>query len=221
LLLVLAQQCMAAEHSAYVALTSNYVHRGVTQSDNNPAIQLGVDTAFDTGFFVGAWGSSVDITFNTIHSRDIELNFYGGYTHDVSDRWTIAAQVVAYIYPHQTGPINYDYEEYSLAGNFDDRIWLEFAYSPDLYHTGFSTTNIELFSEVPLTKRWSLSGGIGRYNTSGLSGRSYNYWQLGITRALTWADIDFRYHDTDTWVAFVSSPQRARAQFEVKLQIPF
>jgi uncharacterized protein (TIGR02001 family) len=218
---LLAGPCVAADYSAYAALTTNYVYRGVTQSDNAAAIQLGIDAVTENGFFLGAWGSTVDIEFGSTGGRDIELNFYGGYSRNVSDRWTVAAQAVMYVYPGQTGSIDYDYEEYSLTANLDDRIWLEFAYSPDLYHSGSSTTNIELFSERPLSSRWTLSGGIGHYDTSDLSGRSYNYWQLGVTRSMEWAELDFRYHDTDDWVPVVSNPQRAKAQIEVKLQVPF
>lgn len=47
--------------SANVALTSNYVFRGVSQTDNGPAIQGGFDYEYTPfGLYAGVWASNVD-----------------------------------------------------------------------------------------------------------------------------------------------------------------
>jgi hypothetical protein len=46
-----------AEISANVQLTSDYVFRGVSLSDNNPAIQGGLDWSNDQ-FYAGTWASN-------------------------------------------------------------------------------------------------------------------------------------------------------------------
>ena len=130
-MLLLASQCLsAAEFSGYATLKSDYVRRGITQSDGNPAFQLGADVNFENGLFVGLWGSTVDITNGPSRKRNVEVDYYAGYVIDVSESWQFSAGVVAYTYPGQTGNVDYDYEEYSLGGNYEDRIWLEVAYSP-------------------------------------------------------------------------------------------
>ena len=51
----------SADLSGYLVLTSDYVWRGVTQSDVNPAVQLGGDITFDSGIYAGLWASTIDI----------------------------------------------------------------------------------------------------------------------------------------------------------------
>lgn len=220
-LLFISANSSAAEFSGYVALTTDYVKRGVTQSDSDPALQLGAELSFKNGLFLGAWGSTIDITNGPSRQRDLELNYYAGFVFDVSNSWQLSIGAVAYDYPGQTGTIDYGYLEYSMGANFSDFIWIDVAYSSDLYHTGRSTTNIELYAERPVGKIWSIGGGAGHYDTSSLTGRSYQYWQLGITASLKWADIDLRAHDTDGWVPIVSTPDRARSRIVLKIQIPF
>lgn len=210
-----------AEIGGYVSLTSDYVRRGVTQSDGDPALQVGGDLRFDSGFFLGAWASTVDISRSPDRERDLEVDYYAGYALDASERWQFTAMVVLYTYPGQTGPIDYDYEEYSITSNYNDRLWIEYSYSPDLYHSNRSAQNIDVYAEWPLNSRWSIGLGAGHYDTSDLNDSQYTYWQIGITRAFAWADLDFRYHDTDTAVPFVSSPRWADSRVAITLQIPF
>jgi uncharacterized protein (TIGR02001 family) len=221
-MLLLASQCLsAAEFSGYATLKSDYVRRGITQSDGNPAFQLGADVNFENGLFVGLWGSTVDITNGPSRKRNVEVDYYAGYVIDVSESWQFSAGVVAYTYPGQTGNVDYDYEEYSLGGNYEDRIWLEVAYSPDLYNTGLSSTNIDLYAEWPINRVLAIGGGAGYYDTSNLTGRTYRYWQLGVTASLRSVDIDLRVHDIDTWVPILTTPDQAKSRIALTLQIPF
>ena len=219
--LVLGQGALAAEFGGYVALTTDYVKRGVTQSEGNSALQLGGDVNFANGIFLGAWGSTADIYNGPGRQRDREVNYYVGYAMDVTNSWRVSAYAVAYQYPGQSGEINYNYREYSVSGNYDDWLWAEFSYSPDLYHTGLSSTNVDLFAEWPLNSVWSIGAGTGRYDTSNLTGSAYQYWQLGVTGSFNWADVDFRVHDTDKTVPIVSTPDRAKTRVVFTIQIPF
>jgi uncharacterized protein (TIGR02001 family) len=224
-LLLAAQASLAAEFSGYVTLTSDYVKRGVTQSDGNPAFQIDADLNFESGFFLGLWSSTIDITNGPSRQRDVEVNYYGGYVFDASNSWQVSVGVVAYRYPGQSGGIDYDYdydyEEYSLGGNFKDRIWIEVAYSPDLYNTGLSSTNVDLYAEWPINSVWAIGGGAGYFDPSNLTRSAYQYWQLGITGSLRWADIDLRVHDTDRWVPIISTPDRAKSRVVLSVQVPF
>ncbi len=46
--------------TANVGVTTNYVFRGQTQTDEGPAVQGGIDYNHSSGFYAGAWGSNVD-----------------------------------------------------------------------------------------------------------------------------------------------------------------
>lgn len=221
LLSICSPYSSAADVAGYLALTTDYVKRGVTQSDGHSALQLAADVRFASGFFLGAWGSTIDVENEPYRQRDLEVNYYAGYAHEASAAWQFSVSAVAYVYPGQTGNVDYDYQEYSLGGNYNDRVWLEFSYSPDLYHTGLSSTNVDLFAEWPLDSVWAIGGGAGYYDTSNLTGDTYRYWQLGVTGSFKWADLDLRYHDTDEWVPIISTPQRAKSRVVLTLQVPF
>ena len=82
----------SAEFSANIGATSNYLWRGVTQTDNGPAISGGIDYAHASGFYAGAWASNVDFVdepeFNdptdpdddeTENNGQAELDLYLGF----------------------------------------------------------------------------------------------------------------------------------------------
>lgn len=210
-----------AETSGYVALTSDFVRRGVSQSDDDPAIQLGIDIGFDSGFVAGAWGSSVDNFSRAGQQHDIELNAYAGYGRDIGDVWRVTGFVVAYNYPGMDTPFSYDYVEFLLSANFDDHYWIEYAYAPDYYGTGNAAWNAEVLGEWPLLGSWNISGGIGRSDLDEVVGADYTYWQLGITGSAGIVAIDLRFHDTNRVVPFFSSRKTADARTVLTLTIPF
>ena len=109
---ILAMPSFAAV-SANVAFASDYVWRGMTQSDG-PAIQGGFDFEVESGFYAGIWGSNVN--FND--GAGSELDYYFGYGFSVGDLG-IDIGYVAFDYPkNQTG---LDFEEIVLGfslGNF-------------------------------------------------------------------------------------------------------
>ncbi|MGD8932676.1 MAG: TorF family putative porin, partial [Chromatiales bacterium] len=72
-----------AEVSMNLGVTSNYVWRGVTQTDDKPAISGGVDWSGDSGLYAGAWASNVD--FGSCCETTYELDLYGGYKGEISD----------------------------------------------------------------------------------------------------------------------------------------
>ena len=51
-----------SEHSvsANIGVVSNYVWRGITQTDDKAAVQGGVDYSHSSGFYAGTWVSNVD-----------------------------------------------------------------------------------------------------------------------------------------------------------------
>jgi uncharacterized protein (TIGR02001 family) len=78
----------AAEPLSFnISLTSNYKFRGQDQDQGKsraikPALQGGFDYAFDNGFYVGNWNSTVNWTKylpNSQNNAAVEVDLYGGY----------------------------------------------------------------------------------------------------------------------------------------------
>ena len=66
--------------SGNVSLASEYVFRGQSQTQENAAVQGGLDLEY-CGFYVGAWGSNVD--FNS--DATAEIDYYGGYVFGLTE----------------------------------------------------------------------------------------------------------------------------------------
>jgi uncharacterized protein (TIGR02001 family) len=77
--------------SANVAMTSNYLWRGVTQNGDDAAISGGIDYAADSGFYVGTWTSSL--------GGGYELDLYGGFSADINDSMSYDVGFIYYAYP--------------------------------------------------------------------------------------------------------------------------
>ncbi len=121
----------AGEISANVALTSDYRFRGISQSNEDIAIQGGFDYAFDNGIYVGTWGSSVDFDSNDGYDGSLELDYYIGWGMDVGEDSAIDVGYMYYDYPGDEGDEG-DYQE--IYGSFSWKdLTLGINYSDDYY----------------------------------------------------------------------------------------
>ena len=85
----------ASKVSANIALASDYVFRGVSQTRERPAISAGVDLT-NNGFYAGAWASNVDFGDST----DAEVDLYAGYRPEVAG-YALDFGVIGYLYAGQ------------------------------------------------------------------------------------------------------------------------
>lgn len=71
------------------SLASEYRYRGISQSRFQPAVQGGVDFTHTSGFYVGAWASTIKWikdggTIAGVNAKGpVELDLYGGYRGEV------------------------------------------------------------------------------------------------------------------------------------------
>lgn len=222
--LIAANSAGAGEVSGYLVGTSDYVYRGVTQSDGHGAVQAGLDFNFDSGFFLGAWGSTVDIPGPANHQRDTEVRAYLGYAFEMSEQFQMVLNTVAYRYPGSEGNVDYDNQEYSVSLGIADQYWIEYAHSPDLYGLDVHTHNIEVFAEWPLGTQYLLSAGVGHYQVDWRETTIANetlYWQLGVSRSFGQFDVDLRYHEAQDPVWFTSNAERIEPRLSLSIRLGF
>ena len=86
---------------------SDYMFRGVSQSDDHPALQLGADYSFASGFYVGVWGSNVDFGDST----DAEIDTFIGWNGDVADGVNLDVMLNRYNYVNEPSDVDYAYNE--------------------------------------------------------------------------------------------------------------
>ena len=69
-----------AEVSGTAAIVSDYDFRGFTQTAEKPAVQLSIDYAHESGWYLGTWGSNVDdFGDGGINTASTEVDFYTGF----------------------------------------------------------------------------------------------------------------------------------------------
>lgn len=102
----LAQAQAAAPESSLsfnAGVVTDYRYRGISQSRLKPAVQGGFDYADKSGFYVGAWGTSIKWIKDAGGDANMELDLYGGYKGAVGD--------LAY----DVGFLRYEYPSNKLA----------------------------------------------------------------------------------------------------------
>ena len=187
-----------------VALTSDYVFRGISQTNNNVAVQGGMDWDTGAGFHFGLWGSNLDFQDNSEASAEVDL--YGGYAGKVTDALSYDVGFISYWYPGAAGALDYDYWEVfgKAAYNFGAAaVNFGVYYSPD--NTGGTGPATYLMSglTVPLTETVSISGGLNYYfldqaHTPPAFFPDYLDWNVGAKMNVNgWFNVDVRYYDTD------------------------
>ena len=177
-----------------LADTSDYVFRGISQTDLDPALQGGLDYSFgDTGLYVGAWASNVD--FADSDGPDVELDYYIGWNHDLSDTLNLDLQVVRYSYMgEQDAYGNIDYNEVIGALAYDEMLTFTVAYANDYANEGFSSLYYNLGGSWDVGNDFALNAGVGRTNFSDDVG-SYTDWNLGVSRQFGPVNVALNYYD--------------------------
>jgi uncharacterized protein (TIGR02001 family) len=84
-----------------VGLFSQYVFRGISQTNEKPALQGGFDLGHKSGFYVGTWASNISWLSdgNPDVSASVEWDFYGGYKLALPADFTADFGVLYYWYP--------------------------------------------------------------------------------------------------------------------------
>lgn len=82
-------------------LVSDYRFRGVSQSGGDPAVQAGITATHESGFYLGAWGSSIN--FTRLGAAPVygsmELDLTGGWTREIASGLTADLGLGWYTYP--------------------------------------------------------------------------------------------------------------------------
>lgn len=186
------------DFTAHITLTSDYVYRGVSQSDEDPAVQGGFEFEHPSGFFAGVWASSVDFPNNRQRSRprDLEIDYYAGYGFGLGAAWSASAQLTRYTYPGDDPAFDYDYSELSLSVQWSDRLAASAHLSDDLLGRSERATAWELSGRLPLTPRLDAAAGIGHFDLDRVVGDSYDYWSVGLSWLVGRFALDLTHIDT-------------------------
>ncbi|RPE80046.1 TorF family putative porin [Vulcaniibacterium tengchongense] len=194
--LVLAGLGTAAAHAGTttgsLAVTSDYVFRGLSQTNQAPALQGGLEYAADSGFYAGAWGSNVSWLSDASSpgariSNSLELDAYAGYRGRLSGAVGFDVGALYYWYPgdYPAGFNSPDTAELYLglsAGVFA----LKYSYAlTDLF--GYADSGgsgyLDLAANWEFAPGWTLNARAGKQWVENNEDFGYADWKLGATRS--------------------------------------
>jgi uncharacterized protein (TIGR02001 family) len=189
-----------AEVTGNLGLTSDYRYRGVSQTQNAPAVQGGIDYTHSSGFYVGNWNSSVSSSMYT-NGSGLESDVYAGFKKDIYKGLTIDVGSYNYFYPRATTSAN-------TGSNFDTyEGFLGLGYGPvsakysrTLGNGYFGTANArgsEYFQadvNYPVTGKISVLAHAGRTNVANSSSLNYSDYNVGLGYDLQGWNIAAKYY---------------------------
>ncbi len=194
--------------SGNAAVTSDYRFRGLSFSDGDIAIQGGIDVAHQSGFYIGAWGSSIEDSPTFGHT---ELDIYGGWSGEIMSGLTLDTGLLYYFFPNGedgvAGPSDY-FEPYaSVAGSIGPvEVKSGIAYAWNQASLG-NSDNVYIYTGVsagvpntPLTVNANIGVNDGALCTpaSIVCDNDYVDWMLGVDWAVTNnLTATLAYTDTD------------------------
>jgi uncharacterized protein (TIGR02001 family) len=174
----------AGQLGGTLAITSDYIYRGLSQTRGDPAIQGSIQYSTRDHWVVGVWASSVRL--NAIDGTTVEVDPYIGFRWNFSDDWHGKLTAMRYFHPLESSTTHYEYDEVSASLDYNNTIFLNVAWSWDYarYSTwryGKGTAiSYEATWTTSLPRLFSLDAGVGYYDLSDLFNTGYWYWSAGV-----------------------------------------
>lgn len=186
-----------------VGLFSQYVFRGISQTNEDPALQGGFDYSHASGFYLGTWASNISWlkdapagVDSAYSSSSMEIDVYGGYRGAFGETGIgYDVGLLQYIYPGDRNPgiTKADTLEAYAALTWS---FLSAKYSYSLGDT-FGVNNssgtwyLDLSANYPITEALTLNLHYGIQDFSGSTAgvknddfASYEDWKIGLSYAL-------------------------------------
>ena len=176
-----------------VGLWTEYEYRGISQSSQNPALQLNLDYVNNpSGLYVGTFLSNIKWLKDTAEvngfssNANIEWDIYGGYKWEVVKDWTLDLGYLRYEYPSSS--------EFNPKPNTDE-VYAGISYGPATLKYSYSIndtfgvpnskgsdyTELAINYPTPGLEKLTINAILGHQNYRHNTFLSYTVWKLGAT----------------------------------------
>lgn len=184
------------------SVTSDYISRGITQTNHNPAVQGYVELDYGIAY-ASAWASNVDFA----GAKDTEIDLSVGIRPEF-DPFSFDFGYTHFVYANNASPA---YGEFfaliDFAATDDLTLGTDVFFAPDYSQAGGSALYGEASVEYALPWNFSASAAVGyQAFAASLGLPDYLAWNAGIS--WTWNDtltVDLRYWDTNLSTAGCAS----------------
>jgi uncharacterized protein (TIGR02001 family) len=171
----IAPLARAEGFSGTVTVTSDYVFRGLSQTDEGVALQGELRYDHTSGFYAGLWASNVDFGPSL---SGTEVDTFIGYAVPLNESVGFDLQFVRYNYLGFDGSSEFEYNELLASVTLNEMFSATLGYSSDVFASGDNGVYLGVGGAYPLTEKLSLTGGLGRYSLP--ADADYFDWNIGL-----------------------------------------
>ncbi|MDJ0711676.1 MAG: TorF family putative porin [Woeseiaceae bacterium] len=186
------------EFSAELTATTDYLFRGVSQSMSAAALQGGVYIDNTSGWYLSAWGSSIDFVDSASpdDGARFELDLVAGYRRAISDSVGLSLDVNAYLYPSTRPGVDLDYLEWLTSIDVNERHRFTVGFSNDVFNSGADGWYYFASTSFDLPRDLTLDVAAGLYDLDDAYDASYSHGEVGIAGAVSSVDWRLSYSMT-------------------------
>lgn len=184
-------------------IVTDYVFRGISQSDESMAIQGSFAFEHESGVHGSIWGSAID--FNNANAGNSEFDLTLGYASNFS-KFDLGYDlgIIHYTYPGSSNSLNYDYTEayFAVSKEYNQYSFgLGFNYSPEYFGKSGDFYYVSASSSVQLSEKLSADVHLGYSdidNEAAWGTPDYLDWKVGASYQLDDRfSVGAAYYDTD------------------------
>lgn len=183
------------EFSGDVTFASEYIFRGVSLTDEDPALQGTLEWGHESGLYAGAWASNI-----SLETGSLEIDYYAGFGGDLGDSgFNYDVGAVYYTYPGSDSVGDY-IEFYGSVGRDFGLVvgTVGVAYVPTGQSAFDGDDAIYVYGdvEVPIPNTPLTVGTHLGYEDFG-GGSNKMDWSVGLYATFVGLDVGVAYVDTD------------------------
>jgi uncharacterized protein (TIGR02001 family) len=205
-----------------VGFTTDYVFRGITQTQHQPAVSGGIDYAHSSGLYIGTWlsnqkwvqtgGTPTGAAADPYKANSsLEWDIYGGYKGSAGD-FGYDLGAIHYYYPGDkvAGAVTPDTTELYVAGSWK-MLTLKYSHVVSDYFIGWGSVTagseyktkgsnyLELNLSQDLGNGWGVLAHVGhqKVEKDNLNFASYSDWKVGVTKDVGFGTVTLAYSDTN------------------------
>ncbi|MCI4439623.1 uncharacterized protein (TIGR02001 family) [Tibeticola sediminis] len=172
-----------------VGVVTDYRYRGISQSRLDPALQGGIDFSHKSGFYVGAWASTIKWIKDAGASKgSMELDLYAGYKGEIAKDLGFDVGYLRYEYPSNK------LKDVTGANANTDELYGALTYGMFTAKYSHSVSNLfgtpnsknsgylDLSAAVDLGNGMTLTPHVGHQRIKNFSAGSYTDWSLTLAK---------------------------------------
>lgn len=184
-----------------VTLASDYMFRGISNSNEEPQIQGDFNWSHNSGVYAGVWATNTNFGGP---GNSMELDPYIGFANSVGDTG-FSYDLGYWLYTYPGSESDFDYAEFYAIGTWSTG---DLSISPSAWYTdnyfgedflddveGLAY-DLTVSHALPLAMSASARVGEQTFHGGG-EGLDYLYYDIGVTKTVGDFSLGLRWHDTD------------------------